>query len=67
MKSNALLPFFEVMTPSEFLSLVQSDRGKILKSYFIPPRIGSNEFGSFYIKRLYASQSNTRPKPKNRS
>lgn len=45
--------FHQILSPSQFLSLVKTDRIAIKTSKFIPPRIGSRDFGKVYAEYYY--------------
>jgi hypothetical protein len=43
----------QILSPSQFLSLVKTDRNAIKTSKVIPPRIGSRHFGKVYVEYYY--------------
>lgn len=45
--------FHEILSPSQYLSLVKTDRIAIKTFKFIPPRIGSRHFGKVYVEYYY--------------
>lgn len=53
---------FKYLTPSEFISLMKTDRGSIKKSKFIAPRLGSFSMGKIYVEYNYEPKSRTTQK-----
>jgi hypothetical protein len=45
------------LTPREFLLLINTDRGSIKKSKFIPPKLGTLSLGKFYVEYNYEPKS----------
>jgi hypothetical protein len=43
----------QFLTPAQFLRIVRTDKKAIKKSEFIPPKIGSRDFGKVYVEYYY--------------
>src|SRR5688500_6008518 len=55
---------YKYLTPREFISLLQTDRGSIKKSKFIAPKLGTFGMGKIYVEYNYEPRSKTRTIPK---
>jgi hypothetical protein len=41
---------YRIVSPEEFVTLVETRRSKIESTRFVPPKIGANSFGSFRVE-----------------
>jgi len=48
---------YKYLTPRQFLFLINTDRGSIKKSKFIPPKLGTLSLGKFYVEYNYEPKS----------
>jgi hypothetical protein len=51
---------YQYLSPREYLLLMQTDRGSVKKSKFIPPELGTLSLGKFYVEYYYEPKSYTR-------